>query len=381
MSNQKIHSTRGGIDDVTSVAVERRLLIHPSALVASDPKLTVVGVLNPGFVDLGFRKLLVVRVDEVLKDDQVESAISAYGGDSAVPYVDFDSGGVVSVPTVRPPNYDPDEDYLTIPTSFRLNAKPLQSRIFLNYLAHLRFFDVISTDDIPSECMRLTPSDINDQFGCEDARLTTVEGIITLTFNGIGHCGSTVQHCTLTEELSILSRRLLLPPDHKHACLFPVRISDAFVMLARPLVRLQVQDSGIWLYLSPDGVHWRPHISLINPRPNEWDSARVGPGTPPVLTERGWLIFYYGVDNERSYHVGAVLLDGIDPSIVRARSRQPVFSPSRDWERLGRRADAVFPSGIQLEQELDVIHVYYGAADTHVGKATLRLSELLDSLD
>ncbi|MDH5549007.1 MAG: glycosidase, partial [Gemmatimonadota bacterium] len=56
-----------------------------------------------------------------------------------------------------------------------------------------------------------------------------------------------------------------------------------------------------------------------------------------------------------------------------------LFSPREPYERFGDVGGAVFPCGWTLVD--DEIRLYYGAADTSIGLATGRLSELLAWLD
>jgi predicted GH43/DUF377 family glycosyl hydrolase len=81
-----------------------------------------------------------------------------------------------------------------------------------------------------------------------------------------------------------------------------------------------------------------------------------------------------------SYHVGAALLDRSNPTIVLARSSTPVLSPLLIWERTGRRADTVFPCGLEILRGMEYLRLYYGAADTSIGAADVRLDALLETL-
>lgn len=56
-----------------------------------------------------------------------------------------------------------------------------------------------------------------------------------------------------------------------------------------------------------------------------WENLKIGAGTPPVLTEHGWLIVYQGVSEtgatkndhgQVSYAAGIMLLDKEDPTKV-----------------------------------------------------------------
>ncbi len=91
---------------------------------------------------------------------------------------------------------------------------------------------------------------------------------------------------------------------------------------------------------------------------------------------------YHGVRITASgsiYRLGLALLDLDNPRRVLKRSGEWLFSPRETYERLGDVGNVVFPCG--WTQVDDEIRLYYGAADTSIGLATGRLSELLAWLD
>jgi Mg2+/Co2+ transporter CorB len=79
-----------------------------------------------------------------------------------------------------------------------------------------------------------------------------------------------------------------------------------------------------------------------------------------------------------SYRLGLALLDLDDPSKLIARCRYPVFSPNADYERVGNGLNIVFTCGTLVRG--DEVWMYYGAADTCIGLAVAKLSELLDAV-
>jgi predicted GH43/DUF377 family glycosyl hydrolase len=92
---------------------------------------------------------------------------------------------------------------------------------------------------------------------------------------------------------------------------------------------------------------------------------------------------YHGVHATAAgaiYRSGLALLDLDDPSIVLRRSDDWLLSPTAPYERSGDVPDVVFPCGWVLDQDNDLVRVYYGASDTSVAVATASLSELLDYL-
>src|SRR3546814_20300608 len=54
---------------------------------------------------------------------------------------------------------------------------------------------------------------------------------------------------------------------------------------------------SINLATSPDALHWKPcDRPFLRPRASTLATARMGGGTPPILTDRGWLPLWHGVE-------------------------------------------------------------------------------------
>lgn len=169
--------------------------------------------------------------------------------------------------------------------------------------------------------------------------------------------------------------------DDRDAILFPIEVGDQCVMLHRPAEWVGPQYGcdrpSIWISFGPDLMSWKED-HLLAKSEYDWESQKVGGGTPPVLTDKGWVTLYHGVDDEQVYRVGALLLDAQNPRKVLARTPEPIFEPETDYETEGLVPHVVFPTGNVVID--DVLHVYYGAADTHTGLATVPLQELVDHL-
>ena len=92
-------------------------------------------------------------------------------------------------------------------------------------------------------------------------------------------------------------------------------------------------------------------------------------------------MFYHGVIttcNGFRYSMGAALLDLEDPSKVLYRSMEYLLAPAAPYELQGDVPNVVFPCAALTEG--DKVAVYYGAADTVVGLAFGRISEIIDFL-
>ena len=109
-----------------------------------------------------------------------------------------------------------------------------------------------------------------------------------------------------------------------------------------------------------------------------WDSARVGAGASPIKTSEGWLEIYHGANAEHRYCLGALLLDSKDPSIVLARSQEPIMEPIANYELTGFFGNVVFTNGHWVEG--DTIHLYYGASDEVICAADFSIKRILATL-
>ena len=73
-----------------------------------------------------------------------------------------------------------------------------------------------------------------------------------------------------------------------------------------------------------------------------------------------------------------MLLDLDDPYTVIARTPEPILSPDTDYEKFGNHDNVIFPCANPVID--GVMHIYYGAADTCIGLATVPVDELLNHL-
>ena len=168
--------------------------------------------------------------------------------------------------------------------------------------------------------------------------------------------------------------------DDRDLVLFPEKIKDRYALLRRPDYA-DGRPVGITLAWSDslkNGGNWTNSKNILEPlSQNLWESRKVGACGPPLRTAAGWLVLYHGVDDRNVYRIGAAILDTENPEIVIARTRLPFLEPTDSWEKLGAVfRDVVFPCGNIVKD--DTLFIYYGAADTSICLATVKLQELVD---
>lgn len=180
-------------------------------------------------------------------------------------------------------------------------------------------------------------------------------------------------------------------PSNRVPCLFPEKIGDYYVRLDRPY-NLHDQEepecipdseqlrAGIWISYSPDLIFWGKHRPLVYPESiSKYANWKMGP-TPPIKTKEGWLEIIHGVFKENSefcYSIGVMLLDLDDPQKIIGVSDNWILTPTESYETNGRVENVVFPCGAIADHETDTLRIYYGAADTCIGLATGKISELV----
>ncbi len=222
--------------------------------------------------------------------------------------------------------------------------------------------------------------------GCEDPRLTLIDGKVYMTYVAFDGINPPRVALTSIELENFLTKNwqwerpvLISPPDvvDKNAVIFPEKVQGKYVIMHRifPDILIDFVDS-----LNFDGTSWLEGQHKIMPRPDKWDSRKIGAGPPPLKTKDGWLLIYQSVGNQDpgKYKIGAMLLDLEDPTKVLYRSNNPILEPETWYENEGFKAGVVYPCGAVIKD--NILFVYYGGADSHVCVATAYLDEFLEHL-
>ena len=218
-------------------------------------------------------------------------------------------------------------------------------------------------------------------WGCEDPRLTWLpeREEWAIAYTAYSRRGPLVS-LAMTPDFRTVSRLgPAMPPEDKDAALFPRRFDGRWAMIHRPSPLRG--GAHMWLSYSPDLRHWGDHKLLLEARDGAWwDAGKIGLGPPPLETAEGWLILYHGVHSTADgpiYRAGLALLDLQDPTTVLHQTDEWVFGPSAQYEITGDVGRVVFPCGWTLDEDADLLYLYYGAADSVTGLATARFSEVL----
>ncbi len=222
-------------------------------------------------------------------------------------------------------------------------------------------------------------------FGCEDPRVVRIGDMIYMTYTAYDGTTPRVAVSSISvkdfvaRRFANWSKPVAITPSgvpDKDAVIVPEKIGGRYMIIHR------VNESICADYVSSldfEKEKVNKCIEILAPRHGMWDGLKVGISTPPIMTEKGWLILYHGVSWSSIYRVGAMLLDKKDPTIVLARTAEPILEPEMDYEKAGIVSNVVFPCGWVVRNGL--VYIYYGGGDKVVGVATVKLSALLGMLE
>lgn len=342
------------------------LLLSPQDLKPLHGDCAVIGVFNPGAVKLNHEIVLIARV--------AEKPIESRPGFVGLPR--HGPSGDVEIDWVAEEELD-----LTDPRVVRCKA---DNTIRLTSISHLRVFRSgadHSSDWVPGPT--LLPQSPLEEYGIEDPRITKIDGTFWITYVAVSRHGAATALASTDDFVTFKRHGIIFYSENKDVVLFPHKVQGQFVSLHRPTPSTHFSRPQIWLSRSPDLLHWGQHTCLHCGR-DEWESDRVGAGTPPIALNEGWLEIYHGsrratrVGEIGTYSAGALLLDRDEPSRILRRSHEPIMQPTAEFERAGFVANVVFPTAlVELDETL---RVYYGASDTFVGAVEFSRKELLAAL-
>lgn len=226
-------------------------------------------------------------------------------------------------------------------------------------------------------------------YGVEDARVSKIDERWLMTTCSVSPERHSTTLYVSDNGLDFTFEDIVLDHQNKDMLIFEGCIDGRYWAQTRPLGDLYFTyppgsewraGPSINLATSPDALHWKPHREPgIRPHAATVATARMGGGTPPILTDEGWLTLWHGVEPKEIvgiYRTYWSILARDNPARVIRTDHEPLLEASADLTRpledkLYVR-DVVFTTGIADHGDLYV--VASGEADlacriTHIPKA------------
>jgi predicted GH43/DUF377 family glycosyl hydrolase len=240
----------------------------------------------------------------------------------------------------------------------------------------------------------IKPSHDWDQYGCEDPRVTKLDGKYYIFYTALSRYPFTAEGIkvglAITHDFKqIIEQHPVTPFNAKAMALFPERIKGkiAVVLTANtdnPPAKIAVayfdRERQIW-----SEKFWKTWYSSLSTHVIPLERSpqdQIEVGAPPIKTKYGWLLIYSHIQNYFSpppiFGVEAALLSLHNPAEVLGRTKKPLLIPREEYEKYGRVPNIVFPSGAIIKGK--ELYLYYGAADTTCAMATINLEQLLQEI-
>ena len=217
-----------------------------------------------------------------------------------------------------------------------------------------------------------------EAFGVEDPRITYLEGAYYITYSAYSQHGVRIGLAKTQDFESVERVSLITQADYRNTVLFPEKIDGRYVKLDRP--HSDISPWSIWISYSPDLRHWGDSRLVMKPVPYHWDEIKIGPGAPPIRTDKGWLNIYHGVFPTMAGHVyrrGAALHKLDDPAEILGVGDRWILQPEDPWEITGYVPNVVFTCGAVAEDD-GTLKLYWGGADKVMCAGTAVIDELVD---
>ncbi len=313
----------------------------------------VLGAFNPGLTRLPNNNLLImVRIAEALKEPVFNDKIHS---------IRWSEHGYVL------DGYPSKEVDISDPRSFMINTgmpSPIMGLTSLSWLLPVEL-DQDGLEIIKIHYDKIiAPDRTSQEYGIEDARISRIGDKYYMTTCTV----SSERHATTLfksdDGLNYTFSGIILDHQNKDMLIFEGKINDKYYALTRPLGSFYLQPGIDSLYKlgptinlasSPDLLHWKPLDNpFLRPRKGVMNINRIGGGTPPVLTDPGWLMLFHTVEAKGDigiYRTYRALLDKDNPEkIIKLIDDKPLLEArpelTDDMKDQIYITDVVFTTGI-----------------------------------
>jgi len=222
----------------------------------------------------------------------------------------------------------------------------------------------------------LSPSEAYEKDGgVEDPRLVQIGDTYYLTYTGYNKTDAQLCLATSKDLIHWERKGVIIPANKgnwnvkwtKSGAIVPEKIDGKYWMYFLGTSVDGKDQAG--LASSTDLLHWTEatQTPVLPVRAGKFDSRVAEPGPAPIVTPAGIVLIYNGADDKLVYRTGVAIFDRNNPRKLLGRSDTPIFSPEKEWEKVGQVPNVVFVEGMIPQKDRYLF--YYGGADKYVGVA------------
>ncbi len=233
-----------------------------------------------------------------------------------------------------------------------------------------------------------------DQYGCEDPRVTYMDGKYYIFYTAISAWPpgpDTIKVAVaISEDLeTITEKHLVTPFNAKATVLFPEKVNGKFAAVVtantdKPPSKIayvefdqieQLWDENFW------NAWYEDIASHVIPIAHT-TSDHLEVGAVPVKIDGGWVLVFCYIENYFKgtpvFRVDAALLESDNPQHLIGQTLDPLLVPEEPYELYGMVPNIIFPtSAISEEGQL---YIYYSSCDTSICRAGFTVTDLLEEL-
>jgi predicted GH43/DUF377 family glycosyl hydrolase len=236
----------------------------------------------------------------------------------------------------------------------------------------------------------LSPEHDYERYGCEDPRVTCIDGTYYLTYTGWDRTTARLCLATSTDLHTWTKHGPVLTGDFAEFDTFAAtRTPHGRAWSKAGVIVPQKMQGRWWMYFgegsiywatSEDLLHWTPGTGqddpMYTPTPGSFDEDLVEIGTSPVLTDSGLLVMLTngarrvgGTEGgfEVDYRCGQIAIDPAHPDRVLDRLQEPWLVPQTFEDTHGLVANVTFVEGLVKFGGMWL--AYYGQSDTTLAVA------------
>jgi len=239
----------------------------------------------------------------------------------------------------------------------------------------------------------IKPGDDWDKYGCEDPRVTKMNGKYFIFYTALSRYPFTADGIKVgvgvTTDFKTVEKHQVTTFNSKAMALFPEKINGKYAAILTAntdqppsKIALAFFDEEKEIWSKRYWNEWYKNVDKYKLNFNQPDSDHIEMGAAPLRVKEGWLLIYSYIRNyfrgNPTFEIRAVLLDAKNPTKIIGHTQNALLVPEETYEIYGKVPKIVFPSGAYIDGE--ILHVYYGGADTVCCGAKFVLKDVIKDL-